>query len=384
MLPLYLTSTHVSQMSPSSKSPHRAWIWSSAVLLLVGALAWSWWARARFSAQKNQVAEPEPSEKRASYGTGSTAPSVVFRQAGALEDAGESAPLLSSAGTLYAQFGWGSGERALARERPAEANPEAPMSFVSTQEGVIILDQLNGRVVRLDKNGKFVREDKLSVQAAQEIALGPHGELLAMDRLVSKEVEILDKAGRSLGTLPLEGKGIDNGGATTGLFVSGDKVYAETSHSVLVELGSIDGKPSVERPTLSGRPSRDGSLLLSAGRNDSDSARLWVNAFSLQSKRMKWARDVGVGAPIRQILLLESDARGVVYVAMETAADDEHVGTHFMCLSPDDGHVLGRVRVPTNTMPEETFRDFSVRDDGTVIYVHRTEDGSQYLQYHCP
>ncbi len=287
-------------------------------------------------------------------------------------------------GTVYAHFGWGSGQSALARDRPEEANPEAPMSLIATDDGAVVLDQLNGRVVRLDKNGKFVREDKLHVQAAQEIALGPHGELLAMDRLISKEVEILDKAGHSLGKLPLEGKGIENGGSTTGLFVSGDKVYAETSHSVLIELGDVGGKASAERTQLSGRPSRDGSMLLSAGRKDGDGTRLWINALSTAKKQMKWARDVGMGAPIRQILLLESDMRGVVYTAMELAHDDQHVVTQLMCLAPDDGRVLGRVTLPTNILPEETFRDLSVRDDGTVLYVHRTEDGSQYLQYHCP
>lgn len=361
------------QKSSSKRAP---WV---ALLLGLGLAAGTVWWLSRAPGHKAVAPSAELDEPPAASPASLSEPSV-----GPAAIAPPAVGKDGQPGVLFAQLGWGSGPHALGRERPEEANPEAPMSFLATAEGAIVLDQLNGRIVHLDKNGKFVREDKLHVRAAQDIAQGPHGEVLAMDRLVSREVEILDKSGHSVGTLPLEGKGIDNGGGTTGLFVRGDKVYAESAHSVLVELGSVTGTPSTERAQLSGRPSRDGQMLLSAGRSDADPTRVWVNQFEVSRKTMAWAREVAFGAPVRQLLFLDTDARGTVYLAMELARDDDHVTTQLACLSAKDGQLLGRVGLPTNTMPEETFRDFSVRDDGTVLYVHRTEDGSRYLAYHCP
>lgn len=351
---------------------------SALVLLLGGMVALlAWLGRTPKSARVRSSESPQSEESTAQI------PAAAQRSADVATRAklpGEQA----SSGALFAHFGWGSGQSGLARDRPEEANPEAPMSLLATEDGAIILDQLNGRVVHVDKKGKFVREDRLHVQAAQEMARGPNGELAVMDRLVSKEVEIFDKTGRSIGTLPLEGKGIDNGGATSGLFVSGGKVYAEREHSVVIELGSLSGQVSTERTVLSGRPTRDGTALLSAGRGDADHSHIWVNSFDIARKTMRWARDVGLGISVRQILFLETDAKGTVYLATELARSDEDVSTLLLCMSGADGHVLGQVSVPTNTMPEETFRDFSVRDDGTVLYVHRTEQGSNYLEFHCP
>ena len=46
--------------------------------------------------------------------------------------------------------------------------------------------------------------------------------------------------------------------------------------------------------------------------------------------------------------------------------------------------ILGSVEVQLNDMPEETFREFSVADDGTVYHAEMSEQGMSYRAIHCP
>ena len=52
-------------------------------------------------------------------------------------------------------------------------------------------------------------------------------------------------------------------------------------------------------------------------------------------------------------------------------------------VEPTHGEILGSVTVPANTMPEETFRDFVVLDDGGVLYAVRTANGVTYYETDC-
>ena len=54
-----------------------------------------------------------------------------------------------------------------------------------------------------------------------------------------------------------------------------------------------------------------------------------------------------------------------------------------VCLEPTHGAPIGEQTLPANTMPEETFRDFAVREEGGVLYSHRTESGVQMIQADC-
>ncbi|HYH99417.1 MAG TPA: hypothetical protein VD972_25910, partial [Hyalangium sp.] len=58
---------------------------------------------------------------------------------------------------VVAELGWGSGASQLGRHRPQEASPEAPMSMAADMLGnVVVLDQINGRLFRLDPDGNVV------------------------------------------------------------------------------------------------------------------------------------------------------------------------------------------------------------------------------------
>src|SRR5205807_10122919 len=99
---------------------------------------------------------------------------------------------------------WGSGPGELGRAHPQEGNPEAPMSFVPTANGLLVLDQVNARLVRFGADGSAT-EVRLTQRAPQDVAVAADGTLAVLDRLGDKDVALLAPDGRALGTLPLAG-----------------------------------------------------------------------------------------------------------------------------------------------------------------------------------
>lgn len=297
---------------------------------------------------------------------------------GGAEDAG-------SKDGYFAKFGWGSGPGKLGKDRPDEANPEGPMSFAPLPGGgLAILDQVNGRLVFTDKDGNAVKEVKVSLSQPQEIAVGKDGTVAVADRLVDKRVQMFDPSGKESGSLPLIGSKIKEGGSVTGLFVDGKNVYAESAHGILALLGTSNGVAAPTQTDLYGRPSRDGTLLLSAGITNAQQGRAWVSAMKRAETKELFTRELKESAPLLSISMLDSDAAGTLYVAYttEVSAGDERLILH--CLSPKDGHVIGTTEVPLTELPEETFREFSVADDGTVYHAEMTEQGMNYRAIRCP
>ncbi|MGI5863869.1 MAG: hypothetical protein ACOX6T_17685 [Myxococcales bacterium] len=325
-----------------------------------------------------------PSVDRSSRRTSKPRPSQPAAQAA--EDAGEAA----GAPAVVIRAGWGSGSNELGRTRPSEGNPEAPMSFATDGLGrSYVLDQVNGRIVRYDKDGNPIDSFLTTQQAPQDLVISPEGNALVLDRLVDKSVAVLGPDGRLLGELPVEGRGIEEGGGVTGVFVDGTDVYVEREHGDLVRIGDTEGKVDEERPEVPGRPSRDGQSFLNAGIIDAASGRVYVNSVERPSLQHRFTRELRMGAPSPGILLLDTDLRGNIYlgVLLELGGagpeDEPMPSIRVVCMSPTDGQPWGSADLPVSPMPEETFRDIVVLDEGGVLFAFRSESGVAYQRYVC-
>lgn len=356
---------------------------AAGVLALAAAGVLGWRLLRDDGPKKSQFGAPSgagESAEHATPGERRAAEEASARAAAAGEDGGS-----GGKDGYFAKFGWGSGPGKLGKDRPDEANPEGPMSFAPLPGGgIAILDQINGRMVFTDKDGNPVKEIKVSLAQPQEIAVGKDGTIAVADRLVDKRVQMFDPSGKETGSLPLVGNKIKEGGAMTGLFVDGKNVYAENAHGILALLGTSDGTAATTQTDLYGRPSRDGTLLLSAGITNAQQGRAWVSAMKRAETKELFTRELKENNPLLSISMLDTDAAGTIYVAYvtEVSAGDERLVLH--CLSPKDGHVIGTTEVPMTDMPEETFREFSVADDGTVYHAEMTEQGMNYRAIHCP
>ncbi|MFN7133438.1 MAG: hypothetical protein ACK4N5_15265, partial [Myxococcales bacterium] len=100
--------------------------------------------------------------------------------------------------------GWGAGLFELGRERPQEGNPEAPMSLSVAPDGTtLVLDQVNGRIVRYSRDGVPTDSMQVTLQGPQDIVVGRDGTTVVLDRLVDKSIAVMNKDGRLLGELPV-------------------------------------------------------------------------------------------------------------------------------------------------------------------------------------
>lgn len=316
--------------------------------------------------------------------------SSVARSRSAHSSPGADAGDASEASRVAVRAAWGSGPNELGRTRPSEGNPEAPMSFATDALGrSFVLDQVNGRIARYDKDGKPLDSFLTTQQAPQDLALGPEGNALVLDRLVDKTVAVIGPDGRLLGELPVEGRGIEEGGGVTGVFVDGTDVYVEREHGDLVRIGDTEGNVDEERPEVPGRPSRDGQSFLNAGIVEVLSGRVYVNSVERPSLEHRFTRELRMGAPTPGIVLLDTDLRGNIYLGLllELGAagpeDEPRPSIRVLCLSPADGQPWGSADLPVSSMPEETFRDLVVLDEGGLLYAFRGESGVSYQRYEC-
>jgi hypothetical protein len=297
----------------------------------------------------------------------------------------------SGQGAVFATFGWGSGEGQLAHKRPDEANPEAPMSLALDKYGnVTVLDQVNDRVMKLDKDGKVISTTPLTVQGAQDVAIASDGTTLVLDRIIDKTVAVIGPDGKLIGELPLEGKNLEEGGAATGVFIDGEDVYVEREHADLVKIGTTKGKADTEREEVPGRLSRDGTAYLTAGLSVPGEDRVYVGALEKASKQQRFQREYRLGSPVVGLMLLDTDRSGVIYLGVLTSApiagrpeDERRSMVLLLCLDPLDGRPLGRAELPANMNADETFRELVVQDQGGVLYMYRTEENAQIQKYDC-
>jgi hypothetical protein len=293
-------------------------------------------------------------------------------------------PTAAPTTNVFANEKWGSGLDELGRLTGKESNPEAPMSLApGANGGVVVLDQVNGRLVKLGPDGKPIGEVRTTLNAPQDLAVGKDGTTAVLDRLADKSVQILGPDGKVLGALPVEGKGIPEGGSVTGVFVDGDKVYVEREHQQLVLIGDTSGRPSDARTEIPGRPTRDGKAYLNAWIDSPPTTSFYVTSTNREPQEHRFTRQVTLMETAIGLLLLDTDHAGIIYVGALGEAVDGTQSIVLVCLEPLHGEILGETTLPPSTMPEETFRTLIVQDGGGVMYALPTEGGEEILRADC-
>ncbi len=350
----------------------RVWLVLVAAVAVLGVFAWP------RRSDREPVGGAPPASTTA--GPGRAAPSGL-RAATVPVDAGVAPIELSKAGRHLASFAWGSGPQQLGRDRPAEGNPEAPMSLTVDSKGrTWVLDQVNKRLVRVDREGRTLSSVELPVQAGQDVAVARDGTTVVMDRLVDKSVALIDPDGKPRGELPVVGRGLKEGGAATGVFSVNGSVYVERAHGDSIRLGDTSGARDDARPEVPGRPTRDGLAYLTASIVTRSAGEVLLTVIDAATRAHRFTRQYTLPGGVRALTLLDADLHGVVYVG--AALETEPVVV-VICVDGRDGHPLGQARVPANVSADETFREFAVTDDGQIMALLRSEDGAELRSFSC-
>lgn len=294
---------------------------------------------------------------------------------------------ISAPEAILARARWGSGPDQLGHDRPQEANPEAPMSLAVDRAGnVLVLDQINGRLVRFGPDGRAMGTLPLSLRAPQDIAVARDGAVAVLDRLGDQAVAIVGPDGRVRGTLPLVGNGLSEGAEATAVIVDGEDVYVEREHGPLVRVGDTRGNADEQRSEVPGRPTRDGRAYISAALIEPPAGRFYVNAVDRATNQHRFTREIRVDLSLMGIVLLDTDRAGTIYVALlgePLGATTQAPIVRLLCLDPSDGRPVAQATLPPNTSPEETFREMTVLDSGGVVYALRSDEGVTFQRFDC-
>jgi hypothetical protein len=285
---------------------------------------------------------------------------------------------------------WGSGPGQLGHRHDPEGAPEGPMSLVAGRAGdTWVLDQANGRAVHFDAAGHALSAVRVS-ETAQDLAVGPAGNLYVLDRIGKGELTLYDGAGNAITTDGVTGGPIREGGAVTGLFVDRGGVYLEREHTDAVRVAGADGRFDPGRPVVPGRPSRDGSAFVRAALAGRRAAVALVTVFDRDGAQ-RWQRPVTFPRGVLQLALLDTDLEGHLYLGAEVADESpappyplENLATVVVRVALSDGGAEGVLTLPAAEAPEEIFRSLAVSDDGEVVQLLAWDGGVRVSGYRFP
>lgn len=292
----------------------------------------------------------------------------------------------SPAPRVVVRGAWGERVGEFGHTREAEANPEGPMAFFVAPDGeVAVLDPRNRRVQRFA--GGAVTAVELPAEAPQDLARTPDGRLVALDRLASATVTVLARDGRVAATIPLRGGAITEGGAVTGVFADAEGIYVEREHREVVRIADAAGREDPARPTLWGRPSRDGAQLLRAAMENRALGTVRVTVAARENGAVDWSTVVPMGGAVVHLTMLDSDAAGRVYVAAEVGEfTEEGVRNPRLRVARLDraGVVDGALSLPAIEGGDEVFRAMVVDDAGAVYVMVPGRDGLEVRRVEFP
>lgn len=290
-------------------------------------------------------------------------------------------------GEVVVKGAWGDKPGQFGRKRDPEANPEMPMAMIAGPNGEVdVLDQVNRRVQRFS-GGKLIGSLSTGGDTLQDLAAGPDGRTLLLDRLADQNVQVYDSSGKLVNEVALVGGPIKEGGEVTGVFADDQGTYVEADHGTLVRIADANGQADPNRPELVGRPTKDGRLLVSAAISGRGAGEVTLSAFDRQTSRPEWTQPVTLGEPILHIVMLDSDRQGMIYLAGDVGEESstppytiQNEQIVVVRLS-EGGDLRGVIAIPFTPTGDENFRPMSVGDDGAVYLMVATDGGMSVMRY---
>lgn len=277
---------------------------------------------------------------------------------------------------LVARARWGSGDGELGRSR--ESHRSGPAAIAAGPAGeLLVLDQVNRRVVRLSPDGRWLTAIPIESEAALDlVAVGERVWVLLYEPGPDHGYRLSEhrRDGTRLRGVRLP-RDLD---LVTGLFAVGEDLYVEERHEeqLLVVRGGVPvGAARSRRARLLGRPdpSRPGSRLL-LGR---DGRRAIVHQV-FPGRFTSPLLEIELPLPVVAFEELLVDARGGLYLGLFLAAagpDGDYSEPRRVLVAAARGSAPRAIAIATERAAE-TSRPLAVAPDGTIHELELAEEGA--------
>jgi hypothetical protein len=263
--------------------------------------------------------------------------------------------------------------------QPEEANPEAPMSLVATDQGLVyVLDQQNQRI-QIFHAGAMERTIPIPYPTVQDLALLQDGRLVLLDRLARRKLFVIDDTGKLLDQIELEGPGIEEGGGTQGLFTRSDGIWVDYDGN-MVRVLDAQGHPDPARPTVSGRLSLDGTRLISL---DVRPAGLGVVSRERSGLAHNRTAELVFSEPVSHVLAHDMDGNGKLYVITQhgSGGGSDQMSTAYLSVLDADLKLERQIALAAPSGGREVFRHAHVTPAGSVYYLQLTDSDVAVRRY---
>lgn len=265
-----------------------------------------------------------------------------------------------------------------------EASSEGPAAFAPLPDGgLLLLDQVHERVLRLDAAGNLAATIAVPGRAFDDLEQIEGRAMLLLDRLVTTRLLALDFDGNLLAEVPLVGRGIERGGAVTALLVRPDGVWLEVHHRHSVRLLDSDLRPC-DRQVVLGRPIPNARSLRAAL---DDRGGVTVSVGGRIARVPERAVSLKSGAPIERIVWFDADATGLVHVVLHeverstTPPYRPSSERYVMVVLDETLRELGRDESPWVATELEQNAEFRLGPDGRLWQMAFADDGVRLLDW---
>jgi hypothetical protein len=267
---------------------------------------------------------------------------------------------------------WGGGDGQFGRGDDPDA-PGPPALAADASGGIGILDAANRRVQRFDRAGTPLPPIPIGSDSARDLALGVGGRVLVLDRKGGVLTQHTSD-GRVLGSILLQGSGVRDPEQVTAVIAERDgSALIEIDRRRVLRIADPAGKSLAARPSVPGRPRRDGAAYLTVLIGDRRSGSVTVRALDDQG-RPRWESPVSFGAPLLRVVWIDSDLSGRTYVAAETGREsptppDRLIDLHTTVIA------LDAAGVTAGTLTLDAGGALAVAGDGTIYRLRAGRDG---------
>ena len=280
---------------------------------------------------------------------------------------------------------WGALGANVGRLDAQEGASEGPMSFAVYPNGeLLVLDQVNFRLVRFDPTGVLLGETPIPASTFQELEIRDGGRIVLLDRLARRSLLVMTDAGSAILEVGVEGDGIPEGGGVTAMLGEDDGIWLEFDHTSRVRVLDQQLQPSVRRE-VRGRPFSEGANLL--GELDHQGgAQLWLED-ATTGNVLERTKVNAAGHRIDRIIWLATDEQGNVHgqfhLMDEGPLDPTQISFEQVLGLRFDAALgeIGRFTSPYVIQELEQYREFRVMRDGTTYQMVFEDGGMSILRW---